>query len=77
MAGGLGSPLAYRESNLSIYVYPARLRYMSILFLNIITLLAPTQSADNLFHSITVLCENENVLIYIMHCFFVNVTNVL
>ena len=31
---------------------------MSSLFLNILTLLAPTQSADNLFHSFTVLCEN-------------------
>ena len=36
---------------------------MSILFLNILTLLAPTQSAENLLHSFTVLCENENVLI--------------
>ena len=35
---------------------------MSILFLNILTLLAPTQSADNLFHSFTVLCENEMVI---------------
>ena len=35
---------------------------MSILFLNILTLLAPTQSADNPFHSFTVLCENENFL---------------
>ena len=55
MAGGLGSHLAYRESNLSIYVYTALLRYMSILFLNVLTLLAPTQSADNRFHSFTVL----------------------
>ena len=47
---------------------------MSILFLNILTLLAPTQSADNLFHSFTVLCENENVLISSLHCFFANVT---
>ena len=47
---------------------------MAILFLNILTLLAPTQSADNLFHSFTVLCENENVLISSLHCFFPNVT---
>ena len=47
---------------------------MSILFLNILTLLAPTQSADNLFHSFTVLCENENFLISSLHCFFANVT---
>ena len=47
---------------------------MSILFLNILTLLAPTQSADNLFHSFTVLCENENFIISSLHCFFSNVT---
>ena len=55
-------------------MYPALLRYMSILFLNILTLLALTQSADNLFHSFTVLCENENFLISNLHCFFANVT---
>ena len=54
-------------------MYPALLRYMSILFLNILTLLALTQSADNLFHSFTVLCENENFLISNLHCFFANV----
>ena len=48
--------------------------YKSILFLNILALLVPTESADNLFHSFTVLCENENVLIYCLHCFFANVT---
>ena len=47
---------------------------MSILFLNILTLLAHTQSADNLFLSFTVLCENENFLISSIHCFFANVT---
>ena len=46
---------------------------MLILFLNILTLLAPTQSADSMFHSFTVLCENENVLIFSLHCFFANV----
>ena len=55
-------------------VQPIYLRYMSILFLNILTLLAPTQSADNLFQSFNVLCENENVLISNLHCFFANVT---
>ena len=64
MAGGLGSHLAYRESNLSISVYPARLQYLSILFLNILTLLAPTQSADNLFHSFPFLCENFQIFKY-------------
>ena len=47
---------------------------MSILFLNILTLLAPTQSDDNLFHSFTVLCENEHFLIFSLRCFFANVT---
>ena len=50
---------------------PGRLRYMSVLFLNILKLLQPTQSDDNLFHSVTVLCENENFLISSLHCFFV------
>ena len=36
---------------------------MSILFLNILTLLAPIQSAANVFHSFTAICKNENVLI--------------
>ena len=34
---------------------------MSILFLNILTLLAPTQAADNLFHSFAVHCENDQI----------------
>jgi len=51
MAGGQGSRLAYRESNLSRSKYTPPVLGMSILFLNILTLLAPTQSADNLFHS--------------------------
>ena len=44
---------------------------MSILCLNIFTLLAPTQSADNMFRSLTVLCEY--FLISSLH-FFANVT---
>ena len=44
------------------YVYPALTRYLSILFLNILTLLACTHSSDNLFHTLMVLCENENFL---------------
>jgi hypothetical protein len=58
MAGGLGSHLTYRE-----YINST-----------ILTLLAPTQSADNLFHSFTVLCENENFLISSLHCFFADAT---
>ena len=38
---------------------PALTRYLSILFLNILTLLACTQSVDKLFHTWMVLCENE------------------
>ena len=45
---------------------------MSSLFLNILPLIAPTQLPDNLFHSLTVLCENENFLIFSLHCFFAN-----
>ena len=68
MAGGQGSPLAYRESDLSILLYPALLTYMSILFLNMLTLLAPAQSADNVFHSLTGLfCKNENFVISSLH----------
>ena len=44
------------------YVYPALTRYLSILFLNILTLLACTLSSDNLFQTLMVLCENENFL---------------
>ena len=39
-----------------------------------LTLLAPTQSADNLFHSFTILCEKENCLISSLQYFFANVT---
>ena len=38
-----------------------------------LTLIAPTQSPDNMLHSFTVLCENENFLISSLHCFFANV----
>ena len=43
---------------------PPYTRYLSILFLNIIllTLQACTHSSDNLFHTLMVLCENENFL---------------
>ena len=40
--------------------------YVSVLFLNIFTLLAVEQSVDNLFHSLIVLCENEYFLIPIL-----------
>ena len=38
-----------------LYMYPALTRYLSILFLNILTLLACTHSCDNLFHTLMVL----------------------
>ena len=56
-----------------LYVYPALTRYLSILFLNILTLLACTQSSDNLFHTLMVLCENENFLTSKLLCFFTRV----
>ena len=69
MAGQLGSPLAYREFDLSVEVYPALIRYMSILFINILTLVAPTQSADNLF--LILLFVVKSFLITSIHCFFI------
>ena len=51
------------------YVYPALTRYLSILLLNILTLLACTHSSDNLFHTLMVLCENENFLTSNLLCF--------
>ena len=74
MTGGQGSSFIYRGSNLSVYMYPAVLGYVLILLLNMLTLLAPTQSANNIFHSFTALCENYNFLISSLHCFFANVT---
>ena len=45
----------YSKCNLPLfYVYPALTRYLSILFLNILTLLACTHSVDNLFHTLMV-----------------------
>ena len=41
----------------------------------ILALLTPTQSADNMFQSFTVLCYNYNVIKSSLHCFFVNVTS--
>ena len=55
------------------YVFPALTRYLSILFLNILTLLACTHSSDNLFHTLMVLCENENFLTSNLLCFFTRV----
>ena len=53
----------YSKCNFPLcYVYPALTKYLSILFLNILTLLACTHSSDNLFHTFMVLYENENFL---------------
>ena len=61
-------PLAYRESN-TVHLLITRPPDMcqSTLFLNIFTLLAVTQSVDNLFHSFIVLCENECFLMSNLH----------
>ena len=47
-------------------MYPALLRYMSILFLNILSLLASTQSADNLFHSFTYGCVCMGACVFVL-----------
>ena len=46
-----------------------------LVILNMLTLLAPTQSSGNMFHSFTVLYENDNFLISNQHCCFANVTS--
>ena len=81
-------PLAYRESKMfcnppswdtcnppSWDMYNPPSWDMSTLFWNIFTLLAVTQSVDNLFHSFIVLCENECFLISNLHGSFTNVTS--
>ena len=40
-----------------LYVYPALTRYLSIIFLNMLTLLARTHASDNLFHIILVMVK--------------------
>ena len=55
------------------YVYLALTRYLSILFLNILILLACTHSSDNLFHTLMALCENEHFLTSNLLCFFTRV----
>ena len=52
---------------------PPLSRYLSILFLNILTLLACTHSVDNLFHTLMVLWEKENFLTSNLLCFFTSV----
>ena len=64
----------YSKFNLRLfYVWPALARYLSILFLNILTLLACTQSVDNLFHTLMVRWENEYFLTSNLLCFFTSV----
>ena len=72
---------AYRESTHTIIsvTFPyfmctlPQLDTLSILFVNILTLLACTHSSDNLFHTLMVLCENENFLTSNLLCFFTRV----
>ena len=60
-------PLAYRESN-NVHLLITRPHEICVyLILNIFTLLAVTQSVDNLFHSFIVLCENECFLMSNLH----------
>ena len=54
-------------NTLSTDCVTALLRYVSTLLLNIFTLLAVTQSVDNLFHSFIVLCEKECFLMSNLH----------
>ena len=64
----------YFKCNIPLfYVYPALTRYLSILLLNILTLLACTHSSDNVFHTLMVLCEKENFLTSNLLCFFTRV----
>ena len=50
----------YPKCNLARYLSILALaRFLSILFLNTLTLVACTQSVDNLFHTLMVLWENE------------------
>ena len=55
-------------------MYPALLKNMSILFLIILTLLAPTQPADNMFHPFIVfLCVKKTLFVSSLHCIFANI----
>ena len=59
----------YSKRNLAIFeVKPAFTRYLFILFLNILTLLARTQSVDNVFYTLMVLWENEHFLTSTLLC---------
>ena len=49
-----------------INVMPSRLIILTNVMTNIFTLLAVTQSVDNLFHSFIVLCENECFLMLML-----------
>ena len=48
------------------------IKYLSILFLSIFTLLALTQSFGSLFHSFITLCEKEYFLMSNLHCSLTN-----
>ena len=67
MASGQGSNWLIEIPAFLIYVYSALLGYVSTLFLNMFTLLPVTQSVDNLFHSLIIICENEYFLISNIH----------
>ena len=59
MASEQGSRCHIESPTVFICVYTALLRNVSTLFLNIFSLLAVTQSVDNLFYSFIVLCKKN------------------
>ena len=75
MTGGLGSPFGLSRVQPIYLSIPRPSSVYVDLFLNLLTLLTPTQSADNLFRSFNVLCENEHFLISSLHCFIANVSS--
>ena len=75
MANGQGSHWLI-ESPIMFHLCVTHLPEIFVNFvLDIFMLLAFIQSADNLFHSFIVLCENEYFLISNLHLPFTNVTS--
>ena len=74
MAGGQEAVWLIESPTFLYKCTPPFLGICRFYFLNILTLLAPTLSADNMFHPFTVLGETENLQISSLHCVFANVT---
>ena len=66
MAADKKKLLYYRESTHTILnvIPPYSKRYVSTQLLNTLTLLACTQSVDNVFNTLMVIWENDNFLTY-------------